>query len=328
MTSTRIHWLDYTKGIGIFLVVLGHTLRAMVNAEILEPSITVNALDRWIYAFHMPLFFFISGLLIEKSSSKPFKKFLIDKLKVIAYPYLLWSVIQSILTIAASKYTNHKMSWGELSRILYNPVMQFWFLYVLFIIVLAYAIARKLNMSPEVFLGCCIVGLILKGFHVSLGTWGVLYLVREFAIYLGIGAAIGSKLDLEKLRQIPTFILLGMSSTGFILVGLAVQFNLTGQLFTQPVFAMLGSMATIALAILMERFHLFSFIKEWGTLSMAIYLIHTIASALFRTILLKIFGIEDPIFHLIIQTFVGLYIPVFIYIICVKCRFSYIFRWP
>lgn len=72
MKPTRIQWLDYAKGIGIFLVVLGHTLRAMVNSEILESSITVNSIDRWIYAFHMPLFFLISGLLIERSISKPF----------------------------------------------------------------------------------------------------------------------------------------------------------------------------------------------------------------------------------------------------------------
>jgi fucose 4-O-acetylase-like acetyltransferase len=48
----RIEWVDTAKGIGILLVILGHT--------ILLPFISVP-----IYAFHMPLFFLLSGLFIK-----------------------------------------------------------------------------------------------------------------------------------------------------------------------------------------------------------------------------------------------------------------------
>ncbi|MCV3214943.1 acyltransferase family protein [Plectonema radiosum NIES-515] len=58
----RLHWVDYAKGIGIFLVVVGHILRGLVNSSILEESKLLLFVDRWIYGFHMPLFFFISGL--------------------------------------------------------------------------------------------------------------------------------------------------------------------------------------------------------------------------------------------------------------------------
>lgn len=82
----RLHWVDYAKGIGIFLVVVGHVLRGLVNSSILQPSALLFLVDRWIYGFHMPLFFFISGLFVQRSLSKPFKDFLLDKLYVIAYP--------------------------------------------------------------------------------------------------------------------------------------------------------------------------------------------------------------------------------------------------
>lgn len=52
MNGSRYHWIDYLKSLGIFLVVAGHT--ALPDTQ-----------HRWIYAFHMPLFFMISGFLVS-----------------------------------------------------------------------------------------------------------------------------------------------------------------------------------------------------------------------------------------------------------------------
>lgn len=49
--KARIIELDYLKGIGIFLVVLGHTI-LLQNAL----STKYVILARFIYSFHMPLF--------------------------------------------------------------------------------------------------------------------------------------------------------------------------------------------------------------------------------------------------------------------------------
>ena len=191
LTQQRMRWLDYAKGVGIFLVVLGHTLRALVNSSILESSTAVSAIDRWIYAFHMPLFFFLSGLFIHRSASKPLIDFAIDKLKVIGYPYAIWSLLGVFFQAMASRYTTSKVSFADLWRIIYRPPLQFWFLYVLFIIVLIYAVVRKLTVSPVLFLILAIVFYYLPG-YVRLGDWGVLYLVKYNSIYLALGVLVGS----------------------------------------------------------------------------------------------------------------------------------------
>ena len=49
--SERYTWIDCIKGIGIFLVVLGHIYKD-------------NYIGQWIYSFHMPLFFMLSGYLM------------------------------------------------------------------------------------------------------------------------------------------------------------------------------------------------------------------------------------------------------------------------
>lgn len=52
MPPARYPWIDYLKALGIYLVVVGHT------------PLPVET-HRWIYAFHMPLFFMISGFLVS-----------------------------------------------------------------------------------------------------------------------------------------------------------------------------------------------------------------------------------------------------------------------
>lgn len=48
--NNRISYLDIFKGFGIFFVVFGHVTH-------------IGALRDYIWNFHMPLFFFVSGLL-------------------------------------------------------------------------------------------------------------------------------------------------------------------------------------------------------------------------------------------------------------------------
>lgn len=49
--SKRVEWIDTAKGIGLILVILGH--------------LKIDYLSAWIYTFHMPLFFFLSGVVFS-----------------------------------------------------------------------------------------------------------------------------------------------------------------------------------------------------------------------------------------------------------------------
>jgi len=104
-TKQRVQWIDYAKGIGIFLVVFGHTLRGLVNSSILDTSTIIVSIDQWIYSFHMPLFFYLSGLFIERSASKPLRDFFVSKFKVIAYPYLAEGVTSSSKAWQTKRFT-------------------------------------------------------------------------------------------------------------------------------------------------------------------------------------------------------------------------------
>ena len=74
----RIIWIDNAKFLGIFFVILGHY------------EIDQN-LRQYIYSFHMPLFFFISGYLYSKNKYMNFKKFISRKIRTLLIPYFLFA---------------------------------------------------------------------------------------------------------------------------------------------------------------------------------------------------------------------------------------------
>lgn len=78
----RLKSIDVAKGIVICLMVLGHS------------SLPVW-LSNWIWSFHMPFFFFVSGLL--SSWRKGLKEFYIGKIKMLLLPFLLYSCINLLL---------------------------------------------------------------------------------------------------------------------------------------------------------------------------------------------------------------------------------------
>jgi fucose 4-O-acetylase-like acetyltransferase len=92
--SNRLTYLDIAKGIGIILVVFGHTLIPPLCAE----SGLVNGIHTFIYYFHMPLFFTISGIIFEHNIEKytNTRLFLNKKLLLLIVPYLVYSLISYI----------------------------------------------------------------------------------------------------------------------------------------------------------------------------------------------------------------------------------------
>lgn len=75
--SSRLTALNSLRGFGILLVVLGHTSQ-------------FAGLVHWIFSFHMPLFFIISGMLFhERQFLDSFKK----KVARLLIPYLFFGIV-------------------------------------------------------------------------------------------------------------------------------------------------------------------------------------------------------------------------------------------
>jgi len=123
--SKRVAYIDVARGIGILLVALAHA-----DISLISPY-----LHRFIYAFHMPLFFFLSGYFFL--SDLPFWIFLKKRFNAILKPYLVTIVL---IYVASLSFTNMRFAtvFGRIVKSLYATGyyidwVQLWFLPSLFV---------------------------------------------------------------------------------------------------------------------------------------------------------------------------------------------------
>lgn len=84
--SKRIESLDIAKGIGILIVVFGHVLR-----------IDDVFLKEFIFSFHMPLFFILSGFVLKTDNVKG-KAFLGSELKLLS-SYIIYGLLYLLINV-------------------------------------------------------------------------------------------------------------------------------------------------------------------------------------------------------------------------------------
>ena len=87
----RIVYIDYAKCVAILLVVSGHIIQCFSVCGKDDP------LFKFIYSFHMPLFFFLSGYVAqitrERSLLRGVIPFLLRKIETLFVPFLVWSLV-------------------------------------------------------------------------------------------------------------------------------------------------------------------------------------------------------------------------------------------
>ena len=90
----RLVYVDVAKGLGIILVVFGHTLIPSLCTQ----SGLINGIHTFIYYFHMPLFFTISGIVFEHNINRysNTRLFIRKKLLLLIVPYLVYSLISYV----------------------------------------------------------------------------------------------------------------------------------------------------------------------------------------------------------------------------------------
>ncbi len=153
--SNRIPWVDYLKGLSIFLVVLGHSY---------VPHTGVGAVG-WafssIYAFHMPLFFVLAGITAAVSllSKGDIGQFLKLRFMTIFIPYLCWSFLRPLFFADMQQISAYSFEAQWMSFV--TGDVNLWFLPALLLLQVYYCIfyvATKLFKQP--MLQCLALGII------------------------------------------------------------------------------------------------------------------------------------------------------------------------
>jgi len=300
--STQYGWVDYAKGVGIILVVYGHVARGVFNAGMIENEELFRLIDDVIYSFHMPLFFFLSGIFFVKSFTKRGgKNLLISKLDSIVYPYILWSFIQGGFSYSLQAFTNFKTTIVDVLSLLWLPQDQFWFLYVLFLVFVLYVVLY--SFLPKVF-ALFVLSFLMYAFKEDVYfIWALINTTFNFGIYFCAGMLFSRYKgnDVKISYRWVVLVIIAFTLSQFYSY---VQFNKTNYVQLMVAFIGIGMVVVIS-KVLDGRFNI---LKVAGRSSLEIYLVHVIFGSGFRIVMQHAFNIENSIFHLILGTLVGIFV--------------------
>lgn len=195
-TQNRDNAIDIAKGIGILLVIVGHTGGLPADTYI----------HHFIYSFHMPLFFILGGFLFKPSNivthiRKDAKRLLLPYVFSV-FLLTLWFVILGI------KYDNYGMVWRTLQTGLfgsgqyhaspiwgnYPTIGMIWFLLAMFWCRVTYNMIAKLPKLHKYLLGAVIAmaATMIDNFIINLPL-GILTGLSAIVFYM-LGNALNENL--------------------------------------------------------------------------------------------------------------------------------------
>lgn len=318
-SSNRLPWLDIARGMGIILVVIGHVGEGIINSGIPFPA-WIKLIVETIYTFHMPLFFWISGFLFLPSFQKHPDSFLKIKVGTVLYPYLLWTIIQTLIEVGLGAYTNKGISISELYPILWAPRAHFWYLHALFLISIFNYFVFKYQPKIALTLGLGLY-LINRLNFIDLGYFSI---PINNLLYFNLGIICWQNRHFVLTHIHKISFILGMTTLFF----LAKTYYLPLEL--KPV--ILGILITILGTAWVISVSGFPF-PQWkskvlvylGENSLYIYLMHVLTGSGVRIILNKFMGIENAEIHLALGVLAGIIIPLVITEICRRMNWMRVF---
>lgn len=299
-------WIDLARGIGIVLVVYGHVLGGLVGAKVFPDGPLARWMDYTLYTFHMPLFFFLAGLNVKHSLRHGARSFIAGKVWTIAYPYVLWSLVQGGTTMLLARDANIPILPSDLAGIWYRPIAQFWFLYALMICHLAAALIPSRVM---------LVALAAVGFALCLllplGP-GLPLILHHFPFYVagvfGAAAVAGWRPAGWPLLALTMLAFAGAVALGGHLSGM----NPNG-LASLPA-CVLGIGATVMLCRMLDATR-HRWLALLGLASMTIYVLHILAGSGLRIVMLKLHVPPEPLVYLLTGTAAGVILPLLAHLV-------------
>lgn len=88
----RLTWMDTIRGGAILLVIVGHATYMGAARGYGTPEILAD-FNQALAPFRIPALVFLSGMLVDRSLAKGLSRYATGKLRAIAWPYVLWTIL-------------------------------------------------------------------------------------------------------------------------------------------------------------------------------------------------------------------------------------------
>ena len=330
--KNRIEWIDYLKAFACILVVLGHLLQSFQKSNIDNNQNITSFIIWFIYLFHMPVFFCISGYLYERGKKEfswsNYKKFEIKKIINLVIPYVTFYLLFVGINMMFSDSVNNPRGIQDILNMFNNPMAPYWFLYALLSIFIAMPLIEKIFKDKKYII--LLVLLLLKVTSIFIKT-NIYFLDSIFsnAIYFYIGNFINIKInnmETKKIKQIMYNVLL---TIGYLVIAIIIYANIDRineniLELIKIVLAISGTYICISIFRNIKKCKILDTMKQY---TFQIYLLHTIFAAGIRIVMFKL-GIQNYVIHFIVGLLASIYGPVLVGIICEKTKYLNFFFYP
>ncbi len=319
-SGTRSRLVDIVKGMAIILVAYGHTAQGVVHRGWWSgPGADFSR--ALIYSFHMPAFFFVSGLFVQRSISlRGARGFAAEKAKTILYPYLLFAVIFAAVQPLVRRFEFHAapFQWRVFLLHLVDGDAS-WFLFVLFFCFLLALLTAPL---PDWLRFVLAAGV---GVTPAFGPPLTNQVLREFC-FVAAGMWVGDRI--YRVERVP---LIG-AATGFVLLAMfqvlaIVRFGEANR-WSYIVLGLTGTAGLFLAAKLLEAMQAGSALAWIGRASLAVFLLSAFGQGAARTVLESVFHTHDVWMQLLLPTAVAVLAPAIVWYRQKYLRLEWLFRWP
>ena len=286
-------WLDGLKGFGILLVILGHVLSGYLDAWTFpEAYFSFYFVRSWIYSFHMPLFFLISGYTFTLAYWRNGKlrcESFFRQLGNLLWVYVLFALLQWCVKQAVPDLVNEAYDLDDLRRMFLEPLGNFWYVYVLFIIYVIAAVTQLPRWPGYWLLLPGAAAVIVADLHLDWSELTLYRLIYHF-FFFALGSMLERRKELLKSQKLAGVAVMCISVAAyFLFVWYIYRFYANWRV--------LIAVSTCYLLLwIFRRYPRISgnrYLQICGKHCLELYLLHTFFTAGFRN-LLPLLGVTSP----------------------------------
>lgn len=289
-SSQRLTYIDALKGFAILCVVLGHIAIGYIDAGIYSNTAFLPMMRKIVYAFHMPLFFMISGFLFQKAyfgKHGTSQKIADSRRRTQTLNFLILYFVHGILMMLSKKllsgFVNTQSSIEEILRLPVQPNDLNWYLYVLVELYLIFSLRPIREISEKILAPLLLIAALLTKHMSSIYSWFQLGPLLYYAPFFYIGMLLCQKKDIAPLQKAV------IAAAGSVACVLCLCSCMQGWAFDEKPYAKLfvGMALSLLLFLLFANSHRIGN-QRWlsfiGKHSLEIYLFHVYFTAGFRVV--------------------------------------------
>jgi fucose 4-O-acetylase-like acetyltransferase len=313
----HVVWMDAALGLATILIVFGHTLGGVLARGWLDADGAFRQVYQYIYLFHVPLFFVVSGLYCIGTIRRGSVDAFVSLSGSIAWPYLIWGFfIGTALLPLVNLFTSSAPSnvrWVDRLRQALTGELS-WFPWTLY---LTQVVLIPLAQIPIWILFAASVVLCL---YLQDSLVGTLNSVVDYFPFLLFGAMLQPVSDYLKVSH--DWKLLLLSFGAFILIGVALMLDWTAHKPVWLLCGIIGSLASICLVQYLGEAIQQRLLASLGIATWAIFFLHPYFQGATREFVLRTLG-TSPIWQLLIPTIIAVAGPFLVW----KCTQLFAVPW-